>query len=244
VGQATLINRVGHNLVGRMQVELFGRLVRADLARLRSVHSGAVLSAVLYDSTLVREAATSGTINYVQHALTLVAVVAVMATQDPWLTLMVLVAAPLVSVVMRRFAKRTRKAARGAMTETSALSTAVMESMDGVRVVKLENREAFEEARVAAVVDRRQRHVIKGANARATPAPVTGDAIRGGDRGGDRLRRLAGGPGGDQRRGVRRLLGLTDAGVAVASPAGQPAGGVRRRADRCSPPFHRHGRGP
>jgi subfamily B ATP-binding cassette protein MsbA len=48
-----------------------------------------------------------------------------------------------------------------------------MESMDGVRVVKLENREAFEEARVAAVVDRRQRHVIKGANARATAAPVT-----------------------------------------------------------------------
>jgi subfamily B ATP-binding cassette protein MsbA len=59
------------------------------------------------------------------------------------------------------------------MNETSALSTAVMESMDGVRVVKLENREAFEEARVAAVVDRRQRHVIKGANARAAAAPVT-----------------------------------------------------------------------
>jgi subfamily B ATP-binding cassette protein MsbA len=48
-----------------------------------------------------------------------------------------------------------------------------MESLDGVRVVKLENREAFEEGRVAAVVDRRQRHVIKGANARATAAPAT-----------------------------------------------------------------------
>jgi subfamily B ATP-binding cassette protein MsbA len=48
-----------------------------------------------------------------------------------------------------------------------------MESLDGVRVVKLENREAFEEARVAAVVDRRQRHVIKGANARAAAAPAT-----------------------------------------------------------------------
>jgi subfamily B ATP-binding cassette protein MsbA len=35
------------------------------------------------------------------------------------------------------------------MAETSALSTALMESLDGVRVVKLENREAYEEARVA-----------------------------------------------------------------------------------------------
>src|SRR3712207_5480697 len=88
VGQATLVNRVGHTVVGRMQVELFGHLVRADLARLRSVHSGAALSAVLYDSGLVREAATNGFINYVQHGLTVFALVVMMATQDPWLTLM------------------------------------------------------------------------------------------------------------------------------------------------------------
>jgi subfamily B ATP-binding cassette protein MsbA len=74
---------------------------------------------------------------------------------------------------MRRFSKRTTKAARGAMVETSALSTAIMESLDGVRVVKIENREAYEEARVAEVVDRRQRHLVKGANARARAAPST-----------------------------------------------------------------------
>ena len=171
--QATLVNRVGHGLVGRLQVELFGRLVRADLARLRTVHSGAHLSAVLYDSGLVREAATTGLINYAQHGLTVIAMLIVMATQDPYLTAIVLVAAPVASVLMRRFAKRTRKAARGAMNETSALSTAIMEGLDGVRVVKLENREDYEEARVAAVVERRQRHVVKGANARAAAAPAT-----------------------------------------------------------------------
>ena len=173
IGQASLVNRVGHKLVGRMQVELFGRVLRADLARLRSVHSGSILSAVIYDAGLVREAATSGMVNYVQHSLIVLAMLVQMASQDALLTAVVLVAAPVASVVMRRFARRTRKAARGAMDETSALSTAVMESLDGVRVIKLENREAFEEARVAAVVERRQRHVIKGANVRATAAPVT-----------------------------------------------------------------------
>ncbi|MDZ4319991.1 MAG: ABC transporter ATP-binding protein, partial [Phenylobacterium sp.] len=59
------------------------------------------------------------------------------------------------------------------MAETSALSTAIMESLDGVRVVKIENREAFEEARVAEVVARRQAHLVKGANARAAAAPAT-----------------------------------------------------------------------
>src|SRR5439155_491688 len=57
--------------------------------------------------------------------------------------------------------------------ETSALSTAIMESLDGVRVVKIENREAFEEARVAEVVRRREKHLVRGANARARAAPAT-----------------------------------------------------------------------
>jgi subfamily B ATP-binding cassette protein MsbA len=74
---------------------------------------------------------------------------------------------------MQRYSKRTRKAAQGAMAETSALSTAVMESLDGVKIVKIENRETFEESRVAEVVARREAHLIKGANARSAAAPAT-----------------------------------------------------------------------
>jgi subfamily B ATP-binding cassette protein MsbA len=45
--------------------------------------------------------------------------------------------------------------------------------LDGVKIVKIENREAYEEQRVAEVVARRESHLIKGANARATAAPAT-----------------------------------------------------------------------
>jgi ATP-binding cassette, subfamily B, bacterial MsbA len=173
VAQALVINRVGNAVVGDVQVQLFGKLVRADLARLRSQHSGAHVSSVLYDAGLIREAATAGVINYVQNALITLGALYVMFSSDAALALGVLVAAPLATGVMRRFARRTTKAAKGAMVETSALSTAIMESLDGVRVVKIENREAHEEARVAEVVRRRQRHLVKGANARAAAAPST-----------------------------------------------------------------------
>jgi subfamily B ATP-binding cassette protein MsbA len=173
IGQSALVNRLGHNIVGDIQVALFGKLVRADLARLRATHSGAFVASVLYDAGLIREAATSGAINYTQHLFTVIATVCVMLSQDPWLTLIVLLVAPFSSGVMRKFSRRTTKAARGAMAETSALSTAVMESLDGVKIVKIDNREAAEEARVAAVIARRQKHIIKGANARAAAAPAT-----------------------------------------------------------------------
>jgi subfamily B ATP-binding cassette protein MsbA len=82
-------------------------------------------------------------------------------------------AAPVTSIFLRRFLRRATKAAKGAMEATSNLSTAIMEGLDGVRVVKMENREAYEEARVAAVIAERQRHIISGDNARALAAPVS-----------------------------------------------------------------------
>ena len=173
ITQASLVNRIGNGVVGDVQVQLFGRLVRADLARLRSQHSGGHVASVLYDANLIREAATSGLVNYTQHFLTVIGAITVMISNDLVLTLAILLAAPAATGIMRRFSKKTTKAAKGAMAETSALSTAIMESLDGVRVVKIENRETYEETRVAQVVARRQAHLVKGANARAAAAPAT-----------------------------------------------------------------------
>ena len=173
LGQAALVNRLGHGIVGDSQVRLFGAMFRADLARLRSQHSGGFVSSVLFDANLVREAFTNGVVNYTQHALTLVAVIAYMAWTDWRLTAIVLLGAPLIAFVLRRFGKRMRKATTGAMVETSNLSTALMENLDGVRLIKIENREAAEEARVGEVVARRQRHVIKSADSGAFAGPFS-----------------------------------------------------------------------
>lgn len=173
LGQAALVNRLGHGIVGDIQVKLFGSMIRADLARLRSQHSGGFVASVLFDANLVREAFTNGVVNYTQHGLTLIAVLAYMAWTDWRLTAIVFLGAPVIAYVMRRFGKRMRKATTGAMVETSNLSTALMENLDGVRLIKIENREAAEEARVGEVVARRQRHVIKSADSRAFAGPFS-----------------------------------------------------------------------
>ena len=112
-------------------------------------------------------------VNYTQHGLTLIAVILYMFWIDWKLAMVVMLGIPAVALILRRFGRKTRKAARGAMAESEALSTALMENLDGVRLIKIENREAAEEARVAEVVARRQRHVIKGANARAFAGPAS-----------------------------------------------------------------------
>jgi subfamily B ATP-binding cassette protein MsbA len=171
--QAVLTNRIGNQLVADVQVKLFGHFVRSDLTRLRSAHTGAYVSSVLYDAGLIREAATSGLINYAQNLVTVFAMAVVMVFEDPVLAALLIVVAPVVVWVMRHFVRRTSDAANMAMDETSALTAAVMESLDGIKIVKIETREADEEARVAAVIGRRLGHLIKGANAKALAGPST-----------------------------------------------------------------------
>lgn len=172
-GQAALVNRLGHGIVGDIQKQLFSRMINADLSRLRSQHSGTFVSSVLFDANLVREAFTNGIVNYTQNLLILFGVIVAMGFIDMPLTLIVLLGVPAVSLVMRKFGKKSRKAAKGAMAETEVLSSALMENLDGVRVIKLENREEAEEANVATVINRRQRHVIKGADSRAFAGPAS-----------------------------------------------------------------------
>jgi ATP-binding cassette, subfamily B, bacterial MsbA len=173
LGLAISINRVGHRLVGRVQAQLFSNLVHADLGHLSKAHSGQYLSSVLFDAGLLREASTTGVVNYIQHTLSVIGMLALMASIDWKMTLGVLLAGPIIGYVLQTYNRRTKKAAQGVMDETSSLSTAIMESLDGVKIVKINTQEDFEEARVGSVIERRQTHIIKGANARATAAPVT-----------------------------------------------------------------------
>ena len=173
IGQSLLINRIGHGVVADIQGQLVGNFIRGDLARLRATHTGSFISKILFDASLVREASTAGVMNYIQQSLTIAGVVIVLLWNDWALTSIVLIGAPIVGWVLRDYSKRTTRAAKGAMEESSLLTRAVMESLDGVRVVKMENKEAFEEARVASVIARRQKHIIAGADARATAAPVS-----------------------------------------------------------------------
>jgi subfamily B ATP-binding cassette protein MsbA len=173
IAQSMIANRIGLDLVSSIQVQLVEKLLHADLARLRGAHTGSFLSQVLNDAGLVREAATTGFLNYIQSALTLVVLVVVMLTKDWVLTLLVLLVGPVVAWVLRDFSKRANKAMRGASDGAAALTTVVLESLAGVRVVKMEGREDFERDRMARVIAERRKHIISGADTKAAAAPTS-----------------------------------------------------------------------
>ena len=171
--QLRLINRIGHTLVGEIQLDLFSRLIGADLIRLQGAHSGQHVSSMLFDANLVRDGSTTVALNYIQNLLITVAMFAYMLSKDIGLTVVTLTVAPFAFYVIRKFEGLTRRAAQGAMGETSNLSTVILEGLDGVKIVKIEGREDYERERVSQVVKRRQEFLIRGSNAKALSGPIS-----------------------------------------------------------------------
>ncbi|MBV9997105.1 MAG: ABC transporter ATP-binding protein [Caulobacteraceae bacterium] len=173
VAQGMIANRMGIDLVNSVQIELMGKLMHSDLARLRAAHSGSFLSKLLNDTMTIREAATTGLLNYLQSGLTIVALLAVMFSKDWLLTLFVLLGGPIVAWVLRVFSVGVMKALKGTMDVNAALATTILESLDGVRVIKMEGREDYETGRLAHVLATRRRVMLKGADAQAAAAPIS-----------------------------------------------------------------------
>lgn len=69
------------------------------------------------------------------------------------LTLFIVLFAPVMAVLIRKFGKRVRRAARAALQSSSVLLGQVQSSLEGIRVVKASNAERFERRRFRGIAD-------------------------------------------------------------------------------------------
>ena len=145
-----LIDSLGEKVVAKAQSDMFGRLIRRDLADLNAVHSGQFVSSFLYDATLMRDAFTQGVAAIFMELVQLVAFLAYVMISDWQLGLISLLALPAVAWAMERLGGSMRRAATRGMTETGDLSIALSEAMDGRRIIKAYGLEAHSVGRVDA----------------------------------------------------------------------------------------------
>src|SRR6201999_3055437 len=168
-----LIDSLGEKAVARAQGDMFGRLIRRDLADLNAVHSGQFVSNFLYDATLVRDALTLGVAAIALELVQLVFYVAYVMFSDWQLGIFALLALPGVAWAMERLGGSMRRAATRGMQETGDLSVVLSEAMDGRRVIKAYNLEDHSVARGEGRLDKRLRTLIASARLRAAGAPMT-----------------------------------------------------------------------
>ncbi|MES2292247.1 MAG: ABC transporter ATP-binding protein [Pseudomonadota bacterium] len=168
-----LIDSLGEKAVAQAQRDMFGRLIRRDLADLNAVHSGQFVSNFLYDATLMRDALTQGVAAIFLELVQLVVYIGIVIASDWQLGLLSLLALPAVAWAMERLGGSMRRAATRGMTETGDLSIALSEAMDGRRIIKAYGLEAHSVERVDARLAARLNTLLKAVRLRAAAAPLT-----------------------------------------------------------------------
>ena len=171
--QVSILTEVGQKIIADIQIKMFTKITYADLGWLQINHSGKIIANFLYDVNLLQSAVSDNLANTFRNLLTLICLLGVMFYQDITLSLIALIAIPLVALLSKRLGKRMKKASTGTQIETGVLASLLSENLDGTRIVKAYQQEEAEIKKVSQSIYRRMQLLIKTTKTKAAAAPFS-----------------------------------------------------------------------
>ncbi len=170
---AYLSMTVSVDAVGDVRRRAFHRLLHVPLATVIHDRSSDLVSRVVQDTNVLTQAFTALTSKAMANVTKGGAALAAAFVISWRLSLVTLVAAPVLAVVIRKLGKRIRRAARGAMHGQAQMLGLAGEVMQGFRVVKVYGGERREIGRFSKVNHEVMRQQKRARTARALASPVT-----------------------------------------------------------------------
>ena len=171
-GEAVLMTRVGQRVIADVQIALFARLMRADLAYLHAHPSGTLISRFTSDAALLRSAAANVLAAIGKDAVTVVFLVGVMFYQDWLLALVSFFVFPLAIRPIVAIGRRIRRVTANAQAEIGQLTTLLSQTFQGARHVKAYGMEQYEERRAAGLIERLFVLIDRGTRTRSRASPM------------------------------------------------------------------------
>ncbi len=170
--QAVLMTTVGQRVVADIQLALFGRLMRADLAFFHANPTGTLISRFTNDANMLRAAATNVLAGLGKEAVTAAFLIALMFYQDWLLALLAFVAFPLALRPLAKVGRRMRSVSAHTQAELGQFTTLLNQTFQGARHIKAYGMEDYEIARAGSVIERLFRLVERAARIRSVASPL------------------------------------------------------------------------
>lgn len=168
-----IMSTIGQRIVSAIQVGLFARIVRADLAWISNTHSGRFISTFMMDAVRLRDTVTTSIVNLTQNLLTVFALVVAMFYTDWQLAILGSSIMPIAAIFMRKLGRKTRRAAKKGLEGSGDLSAIISETLGGIRVVKAYGQEGREIERARNTINQVLSHAMRAIRARAAASPMT-----------------------------------------------------------------------
>ena len=135
-GQAVALAEVGNNLVARYQQRLIDHLMTLGVSYFGDTRSAQIAAQISQNVAGIRDVMNLTITSFARDLLTLIALIVVMVTKDPILSVIVFVGAPPVLLALRYISKRLRSATRESIDLNSRVLSAMQETVQGITIVK------------------------------------------------------------------------------------------------------------
>src|SRR5262249_55154410 len=146
-GQSYLMAMVGERVIAALRRDLYAHIQAMPLAFFQNRHSADLMARVVVDATRLAKLSSEVMVMAFRQVVTVVALLAVMFTQEARLTLLALIAFPLVGLSIRALGRQLYRINRRTQEQIGALTTLLQEAFTGTKIVKAFGREAHERSR-------------------------------------------------------------------------------------------------
>src|SRR5229473_808259 len=170
--ETVLMTRVGQRVITDVQTALYARLIRADLAYFNANPSGLLISRLMNDVGLLRNAAANVLTGIGKDAVTVIFLVGVMFYQDWTLALVAFFVFPLAIRPIVTIGRRMRRVSADTQVEMGQLTTLLSQTFQGARHVKAYGMEAYEERRAAGLFERLFALIVRAGRTRSRASPM------------------------------------------------------------------------
>lgn len=143
-GQRMLIAGVSYRVEQDLRTDLFDRLLLLDQSFYSRMYTGDLMARVTNDLSAVRQFLGPGFNGTVTASLTLLAAAVLMLAVDVWLTLVVLLLLPIVTLVFVLVGRRMRRIFTSVQDQFGVISSKAQENFSGIRTIKAYAQEEAE----------------------------------------------------------------------------------------------------
>ena len=164
---------IEEGVVRDLRVRLFRHLQSLPLGFFQRTKGGQLLARVVSDTDQVKTAVTAALASLLRNVSLIVVYVAILLGLSWRLTLIAIVAAPVLALIIRPMIARVRRRSREQADERGELTSLVAEMVASIKLVRAYVAEAFEAERFQRLADRYRRRVLRAQRWSTLTSPVS-----------------------------------------------------------------------
>lgn len=174
-GQHVLLNRIGNNIVARYQKRLYEHMLNLGVGYYSDTRSAFLVGQINQNLSGIRQLLNQLITVFARDLLSFIGLFYVMILMDPYMTIGSILVMPIAGFVISRYVKKIKKLARQNVNVNSHVASSMIETAQGISVLKAFTMEEQMQNRVGSLINKaeRQANGIALINARTKPLTET-----------------------------------------------------------------------